>query len=333
MRMKPKGLYLLHQSSFESVYDTAMRAEIGELLDIEDSPVTQAELADNPGILESVEIIMSSWGCPVLDANLLKAAPKLKAIFYGAGSIRGFVTEEFWDRNIVISSAYAANAIPVAEYTVSLILFSLKSGWQHVFDGRSRAAWPQRFKVPGAYRTTIGLISFGMIARHVYRLLKSFDVKVVVYDPFLSVEEAQAMEIEKVTLDELFECSNVVSLHTPLLPETVGMITESHFARMKKDAAFINTARGAIVDEPGMIHVLSERPDIYALLDVTHPEPPVKDSALYTLPNVVLTPHIAGSMDKECSRMGQYMLDELKRYLADEQLHWQISRERAATLA
>jgi len=331
--MKPKGLYLLHRSSFENVYETAMRTEIGGLLDIEDAPVTQAELVDNPTMLEAVEIIMSSWGCPMLDANLLEAAPQLKAIFYGAGSIRGFVTEEFWDRNIVISSAYAANAIPVAEYTVSLILFSLKLGWQHVFDGRGREAWPQRFKVPGAYRTTIGLISFGMIARNVYRLLKSYDLKVIVYDPFLTDEEAQAMEIEKVTLDELFERSHVVSLHTPLLPETVGMITESHFARMKKNATFINTARGAIVDESGMIRVLSDRPDIYAVLDVTHPEPPAPGSALYTLPNVVLTPHIAGSMDKECTRMGQYMLDELKRYLAGEPLHWQISREQAATLA
>ena len=111
------------------------------------------------------------------------------------------------------------------------------------------------------------------------------------------------------------------------------MITGAHIASMKEGATFINTARGAIVREPEMTAVLAERPDLFAILDVTDPEPPVDGSPLYTLPNVVLTPHIAGSMDGECRRMGRTMVEECRRYLAGEPLRWAIDRERARSLA
>jgi len=125
----------------------------------------------------------------------------------------------------------------------------------------------------------------------------------------------------------------VVSLHTPWLPETVGMVTGAHLRSMKTDATFINTARGAIVREAEMIAALQERPDLTAVLDVTYPEPPEAGSPLYTLPNVILTPHIAGSMGRECQRMGRLMVDEFERYRAGEPLRWAISQEQAAVMA
>ncbi len=111
------------------------------------------------------------------------------------------------------------------------------------------------------------------------------------------------------------------------------MITGQHFSTMKEGATFINTARGAVVRENELIAVLQQRPDLFAVLDVTYPEPPEPDSLLYMLPNVVVTPHIAGAMDGECRRMGQYMIGELKRYLRGETLRWGISREQAKLLA
>jgi phosphoglycerate dehydrogenase-like enzyme len=122
-------------------------------------------------------------------------------------------------------------------------------------------------------------------------------------------------------------------MHTPWLKETEGMITGEHFAAMKPNATFINTARGAVVREGEMIEMLRERTDLFAVLDVTYPEPPEPGSPLYTLPNVVLTPHIAGSLSGECRRMGGYVVEELKRYLCGEPQLWPISREQAATLA
>jgi phosphoglycerate dehydrogenase-like enzyme len=139
--------------------------------------------------------------------------------------------------------------------------------------------------------------------------------------------------VELLPLDELFRRADVVSLHTPLLKETEGMITGAHLASMKPGATFINTARGAIVREKEMIEALKKRPDLQAVLDVTHPEPPEPGSPLYTLPNVILTPHIAGSMDGECRRMGRYMVEELRRFVDGKPLRWQITREMATNRA
>jgi len=171
------------------------------------------------------------------------------------------------------------------------------------------------------------------VGRRVCELLSAYDLKLLAYDPFVAPTEAAKLNVELCSLEEVFGRADVVSLHAPWLTETEGMITGAHFATMKPGASFINTSRGAIVREGEMIEVLRARPDLFAVLDVTYPEPPVPDSPLYTLPNVILTPHIAGSMDGECRRMGRYMVEELRRYVKGEPLRWSISRERAAVLA
>ncbi|MBN1873720.1 MAG: hydroxyacid dehydrogenase [Anaerolineae bacterium] len=328
-----KGLYLLNTDAYDKIYGESERAAIAQQLDIYAPLQTQEMIWENPGVLTEAEVIFSGWGMARLDEVFLAAAPRLKVVFYGSGSIRGFATDAAWDRGIIITSAYAANAVPVAEFTLSQILFSLKRGWDYVFAIKRDKVYPPKTFMPGGYQSTVGLISLGMIGRLVVGLLKSFDLHVIAYDPYVSAEQGTALGVEMVALDDVFRRADVVSLHTPWLPETVGMITGAHFAAMKPGATFINTARGAIVREAEMIAVLERRPDVYALLDVTYPEPPEPGSLLYTLPNVVLTPHIAGSMFNECRRMGQYMVDELHRYLAGEPLRWAITRERAKLLA
>ena len=154
-------------------------------------------------------------------------------------------------------------------------------------------------------------------------------VKVVTYDPFLSPTRAAELGVTLLSLDEVFAQSDVITCHTPWLPETVGMITGAHFRQMKSGAAFINTARGAVINEPEMIEVLQARPDLFAVLDVTWPEPPPPESPLYDLPNVFLTPHIAGSMDTECRRMGRLVVEELDRWLAGQPLKHRVTPEYA----
>jgi phosphoglycerate dehydrogenase-like enzyme len=193
--------------------------------------------------------------------------------------------------------------------------------------------WPPSRNVPGAYGSTVGIISLGMAGSRVAELLRSFEVKVLAYDPFVAQEKARSLNVEMCPLEEVFLRSDVVTLHTPWLKETEGMITGRHFASMRSGATFINTARGAVVREQEMIQVLKERPDLFAVLDVTWPEPPESDSALYSLPNVILTPHIAGAMGPECRRLGRYMVEELQRYVAGRPLRWAITREQARLLA
>ncbi|MCB0061353.1 MAG: hydroxyacid dehydrogenase [Caldilineaceae bacterium] len=221
----------------------------------------------------------------------------------------------------------------MAEFTLAQILLCLKKTWQHALAIKAAGRYPTRMTVPGGYGSTVGIISLGMIGRMVCEHLQRFDLNVIAYDPFVTADAATALGATLVTLEELFQQADVVSLHTPWLDETVGMITGAHLAAMKEGATFLNTARGAIVREAEMIAVLQQRPDLLAVLDVTYPEPPAAGSPLYTLPNVILTPHIAGSMDTECRRMGQIVVEELKRYLAGEPLQWAISQAQAMVMA
>jgi phosphoglycerate dehydrogenase-like enzyme len=168
----------------------------------------------------------------------------------------------------------------------------------------------------------------------VCELLRPLNIKLLVYDPFATEEDARAIGGELCDLDTIFTVSDVVSLHTPLLDETRGMITGKHFEQMKPDSTFINTARGAVIREDEMIDVLRKRKDIVAVLDVTYPEPPVDDSVLWTLPNVVLTPHIAGATGSgEIREFGVLMLAELDRYLNGLPLQHQITEEQFVRMA
>lgn len=328
-----KALFILSADKFPQIYGGGIAEQIGRLVEVYAAPQTVESVQADPSLLGSAEIILSGWGAPKMDEVFLSAAPKLEAVFYGAGSVRGMVTEAFWGRGIALASAWAANAVPVAEYTLAQILCGLKQVWQYSRRVRAQGKYPPRHRVAGAFGSTVGIISLGMIGQLVCEKLKGFDVQVIAYDPFASADTARRLNVELVSLDEVFRRGDVVSLHTPWLKETEGMITGAHFRAMKKDATFINTSRGAVVCERELIDVLQERPDLLAVLDVTYPEPPRPGSPLYTLDNVVLTPHIAGSMDDECRRMGQYMLQELERYLAGQPLRWGVSRELAAKMA
>ncbi len=332
---KPNAVLVLADNAAEKIYGSVERRAIATLTRVLAGPISADVFTEQPALLADVEVIFSGWGAPRMDAAFLGQAPNLKAVFYGAGSVRGFTTDALWERGVVVSSAWGANAVPVAEYTLSQIIMSLKKVWQHAFARRDLGREAHKLDVAGAYGSTVALISLGMIGRMVAELLRMLDVEVIAFDPFVTQEhaDAQGLGVKMVSLAQAFARADVVSLHTPNLPETRGMITDELFASMKRGATFINTARGAVVDEPAMTAVLQQREDILAILDVTLPEPPVEGSPLYSMPNVVLTPHIAGSMDGECRRMGRYAIDDCRRWIAGEPLQWQVTREMAKTLA
>jgi phosphoglycerate dehydrogenase-like enzyme len=315
--------------ALEKIYGEEERAAVAGLADVYAPFQTGNSVAKNPGVLAEAEVILSGWGAPAMDGGFLAAVPNLRVVLYGAGSIRRVATPAFWERDLRITSAYAANAVPVSEYALTVILFSLKRGWHFAFSAQREKALPRQGQVPGAYGSTVGLVSLGMVGRLVRERLRPFDLRVVAYDPFVTPEEAHVLGVDLMSLGDLFASSDVVSL----LPETEGMILGSHLASMKRNATLINTSRGAVVREAEMVEVLGERPDLWAVLDVTHPEPPEPDSRLFDLPNVVLTPHIAGSLGNECRRMGRLVVDELRRYVAGEPLKHEITRERAALMA
>jgi phosphoglycerate dehydrogenase-like enzyme len=331
--MRPTGLYAMDPARFETVYGVPERERISALLHVPAPLLGAEEVRRRPELLAGIDVLLTGWGAPVLDAELLAAAPGLRLVLYAAGSIRSVVTEEFWARGIPIVSAYAANAVPVAEFTVAQIVYALKHGWRYVLAARAARRAVPRQPEPGGYGSVVGVMSLGAVGRLVCERLTGFDVLVQAYDPFADPAVAARLGVKLVELDELFATSDVVSVHTPLLPETYGLVDEERLAAMKHGATLINTARGAIVDEPALVRVLARRPDLFAVLDVTDPEPPVDESPLFALPNVVVTPHIAGSLGPERRRMAALVADELQRFMAREPLRWSVTREQAAVMA
>lgn len=320
---------------FDGVYESSTREQIEKNVKIDLPPLTKHNYLDYQDELKDIDFIFSGWGAPVFDKEFLDLLPNLKVIFYGAGTMKTILTDEVWRRNIRVTTANIANSIPVAEFVLAEILYSLKNGWYLSRKAREDKTFINGLYQPinGIYNTTVGIVSLSQIGRRVVDLLRPFNVKIIAYDPFVSQKEADKLNVKMGTLEEVFEKGDVVSLHSPLLEETRGMITKELFLKMKDNSTFINTARGAIVDEEGMIDVLKEREDLTALLDVTYPEPPVSNSPLYTLPNVVLTPHIAGSVGKEKARLGDFMLEELNKYLKDNILNHEITKESYQTMA
>ncbi|MFW6286985.1 MAG: NAD(P)-dependent oxidoreductase, partial [Candidatus Sumerlaeota bacterium] len=175
----------------------------------------------------------------------------------------------------------------------------------------------------------------GQIGRRVIDLLvKNFHLKLIVWDPFLPEEKAKEMGVEKVeTIEEAFQRGLVVSNHLANLPETREMIKGKHIASMRANATFINTGRGATVEEAAMAEVLREREDLTALLDVTSPEPPEPDSPLWALDNVHLTSHIAGSIGDEVLRMADFMIEEFENWRDGKALRFAVTQKMLETMA
>lgn len=323
---KPRAAFVVAESLFDRIYGSDQRAAVATMTDLDPQLLTPECWRDHPGVTRDVEWIFSTWSMPRATEEFLAAFPRLRAIFYAAGTVKSFVTDALWDRGIVVTSAFAANAVPVAEFTVAQIVLALKSVWPMALQIRRTRVFPlPEIPTPGVFQSTVGLISLGAIGRLVAEYLRRYDLHVIACDPYVDEAEARRLGVRLCPLDELFACSDVVSCHAPLTDETRRLVRQRHIEAMKPHATFINTARGAIVDEPGLLAALRRRPDLFALLDVTSPEPPPPDSPIFDVPNLILTPHIAGSTNLECRRMADYMIEEAARMLAGEPLHHAVT--------
>ncbi|MDD9955207.1 MAG: hydroxyacid dehydrogenase [Anaerolineaceae bacterium] len=332
--LQMRALYILGEGGYGRIYGPRERADIAGLVDVYAELQTPESIAAAPEVLAPAEVMLSGWGAPRLDSAFLEAAPNLKLVLYGAGSLRRVVTEAFWASGIPISSAAAANADFTGDFACAQILMGLKGAWRYALRLREQGVWSREPVAAGLYGSVVGLVSLGLVAQRVARLLQRHDLKVIAWDPWVDRAVAERMGVTLMeSLDEVFREADVVSLHTPLLDETRGLIGGAQLRAMKPAAVFINTARGALVREAELVQVLRERPDLYALLDVTSPEPPPPESPLRALPNVVLTPHIAGAQGRECRRLGRSMVDELRRFLRGEPLQHVLTRAGYARMA
>ena len=295
-----------------AVYGGGRRERLAAEFDLYPDILSADSLCEKQAELKDVRFLFSTWGMPGLDRDQIALLPSLQAVFYGAGSVQGFA-RPFLASGVKVISAWGANAVPVAEYTVAQILLGNTGFFRAVRSVNAAKTWREYdgSVLPGNYECTVALLGAGMIGRAVIERLKPYTLDVIVFDPFLSDADAATLGVEKVGLEDAFQRGLVVSNHLANLPATTGMLRREHFASMQPYGTFINTGRGATLDQPGLIEVMSDRPDLTAILDVTLPEPPEDCSPLYSLENIILTPHIAGATGKhEVWRMADYMIEE-----------------------
>ena len=262
-------------------------------------------------ILRDCEVGVGSWGSPHPGQALMAGCPVLKLWEHVAGSVKHMFGSHLEGRALAIASCKPALADVVAELTLGEIILGLRRVFENAAANRKGVTGkPPNIRV--LMGSTIGIVGASLIGRRVIRLLKPFGCSILVCDPYLPDEEARAMDAEKVDLDTLCRRSDVVSLHTPDIPATTHLMGAAQFAAMNDDAIFINTARGACVDESALLAELSLG-RLFAILDVTLPEPPAPDSPFRSLPNVVYTSHIAGP---PCFNLGRQAVDDIAAHLS-----------------
>lgn len=289
-----------------------------------DEPADKVDLLT---LLPEAEACITSWGVACLDADVLEAAPRLRAMAHMGSSVKRFVSDAFWDRGLHLTSAGITLARDVAETTLGLMIVGMKRIWplgQHVRDGgwRESPIW-DKWIARELLRKNIGIIGASNVGRHLIQLLQPFEVTILLYDPFVTDEEAAELGVTRLDLNELLSRSDVVSLHAPANTQTYHLLDEHGLALMKDNALLINTARGTLIDEVALIQEL-QKGRFFAFLDVTDPEPPSPDNPLRQLQNVVVTPHIAGCIEN-CHRMGELAVEELRRFFAGEPAIYQIT--------
>ncbi|MBQ3861973.1 MAG: hydroxyacid dehydrogenase, partial [Clostridia bacterium] len=337
-RSMKHALFFCNGSRIGEVYSPETVERLRSTLCFETEEVLGSrDLGEKRDLFARADYLFSTWGMPHMTREEIREyLPNLKAVFYAAGSVQHFA-REFIEEGAAVFSAWAANGVPVAEYTFSEIVLASKGFFQRLHRQSDGSGWPGRalsVPFPGNYEIKVGIVGAGMIGKMVIERLKSLDkVRVLVFDPFLPDEKAEELGVEKTDLETLFAECDVISNHLANNPQTVGMLTPALFASMKPCAAFINTGRGAQVSEEGLIAALEAVPTRAAVLDVTWPEPPAVDSKLYTLPNVFLTPHIAGSLGNEVHRMAEYMADEYEAFDAGRPVKYRVTEKMLETMA
>ncbi|MEU5379779.1 MULTISPECIES: hydroxyacid dehydrogenase [unclassified Streptomyces] len=332
---RPRAALAMSQEAAAAVLDResldALAAVCDLALPVLDDLTTPAAVA----VLADVDVLVTGWGCPPLDESVLRSAPRLKAVVHTAGSVRHHITESCWERGIEVSSAAAANAVPVAEYTLAMILLTGKHVLERARDyrtSRSRDEWLGTPRTVGNFRRTVGILSASLIGRRVIELLRPHDLDVLLHDPYVSETEAAGLGVTPVGLDELFARSDTVSVHTPLLPETRGLVGRRLIESMRPGAVLINTARGAIVDQDALAEAAAAG-RVRAVLDVTDPEVLPPQHPLWECDNVLITPHLAGSQGNEWRRLADLTLAETARWASGAGFLHPVRRERAAIQA
>ena len=324
-----------NKGKFNLVFSEDVMKKLKEYGEVSPELINKGNIEKHKEFLSEGEVAFATWGMLKLsEEEIKKYLPKLKFVFYAAGTVQYFA-KPFLNCGVRVFSAFAANAVPVAEYTVSQIILASKGFYQGA--KRYRLALPASFihtqKSRGNFDIKVGLAGLGSIGSMVAERLKGFDIKVYAYDPFCSEEKAEKLSVTLVDLETLFKECDVISNHLANKKELKNVFTNKHFASMKKYSTFINTGRGNQVNEWALAKNLILHPSRTAVLDVLKLEYIPYINPLFWCPNAIITPHIAGSMGNETHRMAYYMIEQLDNYLNGKATQYEVTKEMLSTMA
>ena len=332
MSSKTPSAFFGIESLIEKVFARGRHEQVAGLTDLYPHIVSVQNFEKHASALENLEVIFSTWGMPALSADQISRLPRLKAIFYAAGTVKEFA-KPFLDAGILVTSAAAANAIPVARFTLAHVLLGLKGWYRNVREYDEPGKYKLAYQGPGIFEQHVAILGAGAIGSRVIELLRPMGLRLSVFDPFLDESKAARLGVHKIPLAEAFQQAHVLSNHLADLPETRNMLSKEHFASMREGAVFINTGRGWTVDTQAMLDVIANRPDLTMILDVSRPEPPESGSPLYHLPNVHLSSHIAGSIGEEPIAMADHALEEFQVWASGRTPDSAISAEMLSRMA
>lgn len=315
----------------KDIFEPHTREQLAQMANVLELDAARPAVEQFPQLLAQADICLTGWGAPNFTSEMLAEAPHLKLLAHTAGSVHFLNPKELFAHGVKITHSNAALAEGVAEFTILQALLCLRQAW--VLDQELKQGEPWR-QISGKLLRTqrVGIVGVGSIGLRVIELLRPFGCSIVAYDPYLSAEVAEQLEVKRVDLETLFATSDIVSLHLPHLAATHNLITAHHLALLRDGGIFLNNARAGVTVEEALLQELQSG-RIVAALDVFHKEPLPHNAPLRQLPNVFLSPHIAALTTDTLLLQGQMMVDEIVRFIRGEALRYEVLPEKLAIMA
>lgn len=281
------------------------------------------EAADAPECVyeacKDADVIITQF-CPV-NSKLVAACPKLKAVGVLRGGMENVCGDLLKEKGIALFNSPGRNAESVADFTVGMLICETRNiarGHYGLKTNQWIREYPNSGAIPDLNGRTIGLIGCGAIGQKVAHKLSGFDMRVLGFDPYANRETCEKLGIELVSLETLLAESDYVSLHARLTEQNKGMLSVKEFATMKQGAYLINTSRAGLIDEEALYEALRSGHLAGAALDVFEHEPPAADDPLTNLPNVTITPHMAGGSNDAFFNTPKLLRSRMQEWFATQ---------------
>jgi phosphoglycerate dehydrogenase-like enzyme len=281
--------------------------------------------------LPGADACVTGWGCARFDENVLKGADRLKLVAHTGGSVSTLVSEAFFDRGLAVVSGNRLYAESVAEGTIAYMLSALRDIPFYAGEVQAGRWRTERSQSEGLLDQSVGLVGFGMVARYLAEMLKTFRVKVTAYDPFVGDGVLASLGVERVSLEDAVSKPKIISLHAARTPATYHLVSRELLKTVRDGAVFINTARGSVVDEEALARELATG-RFKAVLDVFDDEPLPANSPLRGLKNAILIPHMAGPTVDRRKTVTLALVGEIRNFFEGKPLKHQIGREYAMAM-